>query len=78
MYLSHNEFKIFVFPLFVSSFFLNLFPNFCSFFLAETIKYLYLLQSPDHDISLDTYVFNTEAHPLKHFDKQTFPHSKTK
>lgn len=35
-----------------------------SFFLAETLKYLYMLQSPDHGISLDRYVFNTEAHPL--------------
>lgn len=35
-----------------------------SFFLAETLKYLYLLFSPDELISLDDYVFNTEAHPL--------------
>jgi hypothetical protein len=35
-----------------------------SFFLAETLKYLYLLQSPDHGISLQKYVLNTEAHPL--------------
>jgi len=35
-----------------------------SFFLAETLKYLYLLFSPPDLISLDTYVFNTEAHPL--------------
>ena len=41
----------------------------CSFFLAETLKYLYLLQSPDHDISLEKYVFNTEAHPTKIFDR---------
>ena len=39
-----------------------------SFFLAETLKYLYLLQSPTHDISLEKYVFNTEAHPLRAFD----------
>lgn len=39
----------------------------CSFFLAETLKYLYLLQSPDHPISLERYVFNTEAHPLRNF-----------
>lgn len=32
-------------------------------FLAETLKYLYLLQSPDHDISLMTHVFNTNGHP---------------
>jgi len=35
-----------------------------SFFLAETLKYLYLLFSPDDVVSLDDYVFNTEAHPL--------------
>ena len=40
-----------------------------SFFLAETLKYLYILQSPDHDISLEKYVFNTEAHPTKIFDR---------
>lgn len=36
-----------------------------SFFLAETLKYLYLLFSPDNLIPLDKFVFNTEAHPLK-------------
>ncbi|XP_071715547.1 mannosyl-oligosaccharide 1,2-alpha-mannosidase MNS1-like [Rutidosis leptorrhynchoides] len=36
-----------------------------SFFLAETLKYLYLLFSPPSVISLDEWVFNTEAHPLK-------------
>ncbi|XP_006878467.1 PREDICTED: LOW QUALITY PROTEIN: mannosidase, alpha, class 1B, member 1 [Chrysochloris asiatica] len=36
-----------------------------SFFLGETLKYLYLLFSDDTNLlSLDTYVFNTEAHPL--------------
>ncbi|XP_040897421.1 endoplasmic reticulum mannosyl-oligosaccharide 1,2-alpha-mannosidase-like isoform X2 [Toxotes jaculatrix] len=36
-----------------------------SFFLGETLKYLYLLFSGDPNlISLDQYVFNTEAHPL--------------
>ena len=35
-----------------------------SFFLAETLKYLYLLFSDDDVIPLDKYVFNTEAHPL--------------
>lgn len=39
-----------------------------SFFLAETLKYLYMLQSPDHIVSLDKYVFNTEAHPLAHWE----------
>ncbi|XP_045201287.2 endoplasmic reticulum mannosyl-oligosaccharide 1,2-alpha-mannosidase-like [Mercenaria mercenaria] len=36
-----------------------------SFFLAETLKYLYLLFSDDADLlPLDEYVFNTEGHPL--------------
>ncbi|XP_048227819.1 mannosyl-oligosaccharide 1,2-alpha-mannosidase MNS1 isoform X2 [Ricinus communis] len=36
-----------------------------SFFLAETLKYFYLLFSPPTVISLDEWVFNTEAHPLR-------------
>lgn len=36
-----------------------------SFFLAETFKYLYLILSPKSLISLDEWVFNTEAHPLR-------------
>ncbi|XP_013138734.1 PREDICTED: mannosyl-oligosaccharide alpha-1,2-mannosidase isoform A-like [Papilio polytes] len=35
-----------------------------SYFLAETLKYLYLLFSDDTMIPLDEWVFNTEAHPL--------------
>lgn len=35
-----------------------------SFFLAETLKYLYLLFSDSSFFSLDQWVFNTEAHPL--------------
>ncbi|PNF28973.1 Mannosyl-oligosaccharide alpha-1,2-mannosidase IA [Cryptotermes secundus] len=35
-----------------------------SFFLAETLKYLYLLFSDDSLMSLDEWVYNTEAHPL--------------
>ena len=35
-----------------------------SFWLAETLKYLYLLFSPPSTISLDEWVFNTEAHPF--------------
>jgi hypothetical protein len=39
-----------------------------SFFLAETLKYLYLLQDPDTEIDiLEKHVFNTEAHPLRIF-----------
>lgn len=36
-----------------------------SFWLAETLKYFYLIFSPPDVISLDEYVLNTEAHPLK-------------
>jgi ER degradation enhancer, mannosidase alpha-like 2 len=36
-----------------------------SYFLAETLKYLYLLFSPDDALDLDQVVFNTEAHPLR-------------
>ncbi|KRY52702.1 Endoplasmic reticulum mannosyl-oligosaccharide 1,2-alpha-mannosidase [Trichinella nativa] len=36
-----------------------------SFFLAETLKYLYLLFDDDNStLTLDEYVFNTEGHPL--------------
>jgi mannosyl-oligosaccharide alpha-1,2-mannosidase len=36
-----------------------------SFWLAETLKYFYLLFSDDFElIPLDKFVFNTEAHPL--------------
>ncbi|XP_061756888.1 mannosyl-oligosaccharide 1,2-alpha-mannosidase IA isoform X1 [Nerophis ophidion] len=35
-----------------------------SFFLAETLKYLYLLFSDDDHIPFHHWVFNTEAHPL--------------
>jgi len=36
-----------------------------SYFLAETLKYLYLLFAPDETLDLRRVVFNTEAHPLK-------------
>lgn len=35
-----------------------------SFFLAETLKYFYLIFSEDTVLSLDKYVLNTEAHPI--------------
>eukprot|EP00039_Didymoeca_costata_P027202 m.17745 g.17745 ORF g.17745 m.17745 type:complete len:704 (-) comp6098_c0_seq1:1644-3755(-) len=35
-----------------------------TFFLAETLKYLYLTFSEDELIPLDKWVFNTEAHPF--------------
>jgi len=41
-----------------------------SFFPAETLKYLYLLQDPDLQLDiLNTHVFNTEAHPLRIIDE---------
>ena len=39
-----------------------------SFFLAETLKYLYLLNDPESEIDiLNKHVFNTEAHPVRMF-----------
>jgi len=40
-----------------------------SFFMAETLKYLYLLFDPDSEIDiLHKHVFNTEAHPTSIFE----------
>jgi predicted alpha-1,2-mannosidase len=36
-----------------------------SFFLAETLKYAYLLFAPDSTLDFDHVIFNTEAHPLR-------------
>ena len=36
-----------------------------SFFLAETLKYLYLLFAPQETLDLRKIVFNTEAHPIR-------------
>jgi len=36
-----------------------------SYFLAESLKYLYLIFAPDAAVDLDHVVFNTEAHPLR-------------
>ncbi|KAH9973544.1 glycoside hydrolase [Lactifluus volemus] len=38
-----------------------------SWFLAETLKYLFLLFSDEDLVPLDQWVFNTEAHPLPVF-----------
>jgi mannosyl-oligosaccharide alpha-1,2-mannosidase len=38
-----------------------------SFFLSETLKYLYLIFSPKELLPLDEFVLNTEAHPLRSF-----------
>jgi hypothetical protein len=37
--------------------------------LAETLKYLYLLFQPNHGYSLTEYVFNTNGHPTKIFNR---------
>lgn len=44
-----------------------------SFFLAETLKYLYLIFSPDEALDLEKWVLNTEAHPLPVFHLE-LPH----
>jgi len=36
-----------------------------SYFLAETLKYLYLLFAPEETLAFEEVVFNTEAHPLR-------------
>ena len=36
-----------------------------SYWMAETLKYFYLIFSDPSVLSLDEYVFNTEAHPFK-------------
>jgi mannosyl-oligosaccharide alpha-1,2-mannosidase len=36
-----------------------------SFFLSETLKYLYLIFEEDDVFDLKEYVFTTQAHPLK-------------
>uniref|UniRef100_A0A4W6BZR0 alpha-1,2-Mannosidase n=1 Tax=Lates calcarifer TaxID=8187 RepID=A0A4W6BZR0_LATCA len=43
-----------------------------SFFLSETLKYLYLLFSDDDLLPLEDWVFNTEAHPLPIIRKSFF------
>ena len=35
-----------------------------SFFLAETLKYAYLLFAPDDLLEFGSVIFNTEAHPI--------------
>ena len=39
-----------------------------SWFLAETLKYLWLTFQSDDVLPLDEYVFNTEAHPIRKFN----------
>ncbi len=40
-----------------------------SYFLAETLKYLYLLFAPDDALDFDGMVLNTEAHPFARADR---------
>ncbi|KAL3953307.1 hypothetical protein ACCO45_013250 [Purpureocillium lilacinum] len=40
-----------------------------SFWLGETLKYLYLVFSEPELVSLDDWVFNTEAHPFRRLKK---------
>ena len=42
-----------------------------SWFLAETLHYLYLTFESSSFMPLDEWVYNTEAHPLKVWDKET-------
>ncbi|KAM0343826.1 hypothetical protein ACHAPU_008095 [Fusarium lateritium] len=42
--------------------------NMESFWLAETLKYFYLLFSPSDFLPMEKVVFNTEGHPLPRFD----------
>ncbi|KIM27368.1 glycoside hydrolase family 47 protein [Serendipita vermifera MAFF 305830] len=41
-----------------------------TFFLSETLKYLYLLFSDESVLPLDEVVFNTEAHPFPRFSPE--------
>ena len=36
-----------------------------SYFTAETLKYLYLLFTPEHALLQEGWLFNTEAHPVQ-------------
>jgi len=38
-----------------------------SYFLAETLKYLYLTFAPDSVFDFKSHIFNTEAHPLEKY-----------
>ena len=39
-----------------------------SFFISETLKYLYLLMEEKQMFNLDEWVFNTEGHPFRIFN----------
>ena len=40
-----------------------------SFWLAETLKYTYMLQDDEASVDLEKFVLNTEAHPFPIADK---------
>jgi len=44
-----------------------------SYFLAETLKYLYLIFAPDQALDFDQVIFNTEGHPLRRDFKSRRP-----
>jgi len=44
-----------------------------SYFVAETLKYLLLLFGPDDFVTLDQFVFTTEAHPLRRLQGKEIP-----
>lgn len=46
-----------------------------SFWMGETLKYLYMIFSDPSQLSLDEWVFNTEAHPLR---RQTYGRANAK
>mmetsp|Transcript_14477 Transcript_14477/g.48496 ORF Transcript_14477/g.48496 Transcript_14477/m.48496 type:complete len:462 (+) Transcript_14477:1012-2397(+) len=43
----------------------NLLDRMESFWMAETLKYFYLLQDESHPLPLDEFIMNTEAHPMR-------------
>jgi mannosyl-oligosaccharide alpha-1,2-mannosidase len=42
-----------------------------SFWLAETLKYFFLLFEDEEVVSLDEWVLNTEAHPFRRPDAES-------
>lgn len=46
-----------------------------SFWMAEVLKYLWLLFSEDNTLNINDWVFNTEAHPFRKFDWRLFSFS---
>ncbi|KAL0260718.1 hypothetical protein SLS55_004408 [Diplodia seriata] len=49
-----------------------------SFWLAETLKYFYLLFADEDLVSLDEWVLNTEAHPFRRPDAGPWPRTEDK